>query len=91
MKSTRFFAGLVSLGAMLGYLANMQTYAGWTLLQPRGGLVMLAASLAIANPMIWLSGNPDLSLNVRFQLAAAGWIWILVQAGAQVYLYAVST
>lgn len=37
--------------------------------------------------MIWQSGNVQWSAAARFQLAVAGWIWILVQAGGQAYLY----
>ncbi|MBB1473773.1 hypothetical protein H5368_12090 [Luteimonas sp. MC1782] len=86
----RLPAGLASLGVMLGYAALIPLYPGFGLLQPRGGLVMLTISLAIANTLVWLAGNPAFSAHARFQLGVAGWIWILVQAGAQVYLHAVA-
>lgn len=83
----RLAAALASLAVIAGYFVLMTVYPGFGLLQPRGGVVMLGISLLIANAMIWQAGNPRWSLAARFQLGAAGWIWILVQGGAQVYMY----
>lgn len=83
----RLFAALASLAVLAGYLALMPLYPTFGLLEPRGGIVMLGISLAIANGLVWLSRGARWPLATRFQLAAAGWIWILVQAGAQLYLY----
>ncbi len=82
----RLAAALASLAVLALYLVLMPLY-GFGLTQPRGGIVMLGISLALANGMIWQSGNVQWSAATRFQLAVAGWIWILVQAGAQAYLY----
>lgn len=48
---------------------------------------MLAISLAIANVGIWRATQPHRLLATRFQLAAAGWIWLVVQGGCLLYLY----
>lgn len=82
----RLAAAIASLAVLAGYAALIPLY-GFGLLQPRGGIVMLGISLAIANGMIWQAGNARWSLSARFQLAVAGWIWILVQAGGHAYLY----
>ena len=79
-------AALASLAVLAIYIVLMPLY-GFGLTQPRGGIVMLGISLAIANAMVWQSGNAQWSVAARFQLAAAGWIWILVQAGGHAYLY----
>ncbi|WP_426663514.1 hypothetical protein [Rhodanobacter aciditrophus] len=42
--------------------------------------------LAIPNILIFVSANEDLQVSTRFQLAAAGWIWLLVQAGLALYV-----
>lgn len=81
----RLAAALASLAVLALYLVLMPLY-GFALMQPRGGMVMLGFSLAVANGMVWQSANPRWSLSARFQLAAAGWIWILVQAGGLAYL-----
>lgn len=41
--------------------------------------------LAIPNILIFMSANEDRPVSTRFQLAAAGWIWLLVQAGLALY------
>lgn len=71
---------------LLAYLALMRAHPAWGLLQPRGGLVMLGLSLAAAVGAIVVSTDADRPLNTRFQLAAAGWIWLGVQALALAYL-----
>lgn len=53
-----------------------------TMLGPRGGVVTLGLSLVFANVLVWLSQQPDRTVQQRFQVAAAGWIWLLVQGGA---------
>ncbi len=87
MKILAFFASILVL---LGYLALMRVDPMWGLLHPRGGMVMLAISLAIANIGIWLSAQSHFSLSMRFQLAAAGWIWLAVQGGGLAYVYSQS-
>lgn len=86
----RLAATLASLAVLAGYLVLMTRYPEFTLTSPRGGIVVLGISLLIANTGIWLAGRQEVSANMRFQMAAAGWIWILVQGGAQVYLYRVA-
>lgn len=44
-----------------------------------------AIFLAIPNILIFMSANEDRPVSTRFQLAAAGWIWLLVQAGLALY------
>ena len=83
----RLPAALASLAVIAGYPLLMTRYPDFTLLSPRGGVVMQAISLLIANFGIWQAGNERLSASMRFQCAAAGWIWILVQAGGGIYMY----
>ena len=73
---------------LLGYAALMRIDTAWGLLYPRGGMIMLGISLAIANAAIWVACQSHRSLSARFQLAAAGWIWLVVQAGGTAYVYA---
>jgi hypothetical protein len=87
MTPMRIAAALASLAVLAGCMALIPHYPGFGLLASRGGLVMLGLSLAIANGMVWLSEHDGLSARVRLQLRAAGWIWIVVQGGAQLYLY----
>ena len=83
----RLAAALASLAVVAGYvLFLMPAYPGFGFLQPRGGVVMLGLSLLIANAMVWQAGNARWSASARFQLAVAGWIWILVQGGGQLYM-----
>lgn len=42
--------------------------------------------LAFPNILIFMSANEDRAASTRFQLAAAGWIWLLVQAGLALYV-----
>lgn len=83
----RLIAALASLAVIAGYPLLMIRYPEFTLLSPRGGVVMQAISLVIANVGIWQAGNERLGASMRFQCAAAGWIWILVQAGGGIYMY----
>jgi hypothetical protein len=78
----------VTIGILLGYVALMSIDPAYGLLYPRGGMVMLGISLALADAGIWVSGRVDLTARTRFQLAAAGWIWLIVQAGCLAYVYA---
>ncbi|WP_343254274.1 hypothetical protein [Luteimonas changyuni] len=87
MSAMRLLAALASLAVLAGYPLLMTRYPGFTLLSPRGGVVMQGISLLIANAGIWLAGYKGLSPAMRFQCAAAGWIWILVQAGGGIYMY----
>ena len=87
MDRMRLIAALASLAVIAGYPLLMTRYPDFTLLSPRGGVVMQGISLLIANVGIWQARNERLSPSLRFQYAAAGWIWILVQAGAGVYMY----
>lgn len=80
-------AGAVAIGILLGFLALTHVDPTYGLLRPRGGMVTLGISLVMANAAIWISGRSHLALNTRFQLAAAGWIWLLVQAGCLAYVY----
>ncbi|HEY4529486.1 MAG TPA: hypothetical protein VIG97_04030 [Luteimonas sp.] len=87
MDRMRLLAALASLAVLAAYPLLMTRYPEFTLLSPRGGVVMQAVSLVIANVGIWQARNEHLTASTRFQLAAAGWIWILVQAGAGIYMY----
>lgn len=87
MDRMRLLAALASVVVLAGYPLLMTRYPDFTLLSPRGGLVMQAISLLIANIGIWQARNEQLPAGVRFQCAAAGWIWIMVQGSAGVYLY----
>lgn len=58
----------------------------WGPLAPRGGMVMIAVSLAITNAFICFSSDAQRALSTRFQLATAGWIWLLVQGGSITWL-----
>lgn len=87
MDRMRILAALASLAVMAGYPLLMTRHPDFTLLSPRGGVVMQGISLLIANVGIWQARNEHLTASMRFQCAAAGWIWILVQAGAGIYMY----
>ncbi|GGI53554.1 hypothetical protein [Oxalicibacterium solurbis] len=78
---------IVSIANLLGYWALMHVDPTFGLLHPRGGMVMLGISLAIANLGIWAAAQPYRSLNARIQLNAAAWIWLIVQGGCTAYLY----
>ena len=80
-------AALITLANILGYLALTQVDARYSLLQPRGGLLTLGISFAIAWAGIHLATRGDLPLDRRFQYAAAAWIWLLVQSFGLGYIY----
>lgn len=80
-------AALITLANILGYLALMQVDPRYGLLQPRGGLLTLCISFAIAWAGILAASREDLPLDRRFQFAAAAWIWLLVQSVGIGYLY----
>lgn len=86
----RQLAALASVLVLLAYVALMGADPSWGWFRPRGGLLMLALSLLIANAGIWLSLQAHRPLGTRFQFAAAGWIWLLVQGGSIGYLYALT-
>lgn len=71
---------------LFGLLADKSTVFNW--FSPRGGVFTLGLSLLVANVGIWLSQQPDRSVNERFQFAVAAWIWLLMQLGAMIYLLA---
>ena len=81
-------AALISILVLVlfGVLAEKSLVFNW--FSPRGGVFTLGLSLLVANVGIWLSQQPDRSVNERFQLAAAAWMWLLVQLGAMIYLLA---
>lgn len=83
----KILAIIASAIVLLIYVPLMHGNPTWGLFHPRGGMVMLAVSLIIANVAIWLSTQIDRPLSTRFQLAAAGWIWLAVQGGCIVYLH----
>lgn len=87
MTPMRLTAALAGLAIALSYLALVQLSPMYTLLGTRGGIVTLTLSMCLANVLIWLAGDPERSVRRRFELAAAGWLWILVQAGIQIYLH----
>ena len=80
-------AALITLANILGYLALMQVEPRYGLLQPRGGLLTLCISFAIAWVGLLAAGREDLPLDRRFQYAAAAWIWLPVQSVGIGYLY----
>jgi len=83
-------AFFISALLLLGYLTLMRIDPTWGLFYPRGGMLMLGVSLAIANLGIWLAAHSQMSLSTRFQIAVAGWIWLAVQGGSLAYLYSQS-
>lgn len=83
----KLLAASASVLVLLGYLALMRVDPAWGLLHPRGGMAMLGLSLVFANAAIWAAIHLDRPLNFRFQLAAAGWIWIAVQGVGVAYVY----
>ena len=83
----RWLAPAFSVLILLGYAAVMHVDPDWGFLRPRGGMVMLGISLVVANAAIRASCQSHREPKTRFQLGAAGWIWLVVQAGATVYAY----
>lgn len=82
----QLLTALISAAVLMlyGILAYHNPF--FTLLSPRGGALTLGLSLVMANVAIWSGGQPERSLNQRFQLIVAGWIWILVQLFGVFYL-----
>lgn len=87
----RFLAAITTAVILTLYLLLARRNPSFTLLTPRGGIVGLGISLLIANAALWFAQQPDRAVSARFQIAAAGWIWLLVQLGALVYLLAQSS
>ncbi|ATD66232.1 hypothetical protein CNR27_01185 [Luteimonas chenhongjianii] len=83
----KLLAAAVSILVLPVYLGLARTDQAWGLFYPRGGMAMLGVSLAIANSLICAGAQPHRSLNMRFQLAAAGWLWLVVQGAGLAYLY----
>jgi len=82
----KILALLASLLVLLFYLALMQVNPRYGFFHPRGGMAMLASSLVLANAAIHAATRPSRPLDERFQLGAAGWIWIVVQGGCTAYV-----
>lgn len=88
IRAVRVMAAAVTVAIGLGYVALMRAAPetfGWT--YPRGGFPVLMISLLAANGALWCAARCDFTLHRRFQLAAAAWIWLLVQAGTMAWLY----
>ncbi len=85
----RYTALVVSLFVALLNMHLAATRPFHSLLTTRRGIGMpwleQLILLAIPNTLIFLSASEDHTASTRFQLAAAGWIWILVQAGVALY------
>ena len=81
----RFLAVSTSMAALLLYGVLALRDPVYTLWAPRGGAFTLSVSLFFASLLVWLSGQQHRPPDQRFQLAAAGWIWLLVQAAALLY------
>jgi len=77
----------VSILVLLVHLALARPDPAWGLFYPRGGMAMLGVSLVIANSIIRAGAQPHRSPSMRFQLAAAGWIWLVAQGAGLAYLY----
>jgi hypothetical protein len=58
---------------------------GW--LYPRGGMVTLAISLALAYGAIHAAGDAHRTARQKFEWSVAGWLWLLVQAGASLWYW----
>lgn len=71
---------------LLLYAALVYRSTEFGLLWPRGGALTLGLSLGLANAAVWASRQAHRSVSLRFQLAVAGWIWLLLQLAAMVYL-----
>jgi hypothetical protein len=77
---------------LIGYVVLMRIdSATFRWFRPRGGMVTQALSLAIANFAIWIAAESYRPLNFRFQLAAAGRIWIFTQPLGIAYILYVKT
>ncbi len=83
-------AASASALALMLYAALAYRSAEFGLLWPRGGALTLGLSLAVANAAVWASRQAHRSVSLRFQLAVAGWIWLLLQLAAMVYLLRVT-
>lgn len=82
---------LAAATAVLGVLAlyvllvlQVPAHFGW--FHPRGGIATLGVSLAMAYGAIALGTHPHRPVRERFELTFAGWLWMLVQAGAMLWL-----
>ena len=87
MTPVRILAALAALAIAVSYLLLIPLSPIYSLFGPRGGIVSLGISLCLANVLVWLGGSPGFSARTRFELAVAGWIWILVGMCLQAYLH----
>lgn len=78
--------GLVSASVLVLYAVLACKSPLFDLLSPRGGAATLGFSLFLANVAVWVAQQSHRSLSERFQLAMAGWIWLLVQLGGTLYV-----
>lgn len=64
----------------VGHAALMRVDSAFGLLHPRGGMIMPGISMALACAAIRMTGRSSRvrEPSVRFQWAAAGWIWLVV-------------
>lgn len=81
---------IISLLILALYGALTYQHPQFSLLTPRGGILGVAAALALGNGLLWGARHLDISSNMRLQLLLAGWIWLLVQLGGVLYLYLTS-
>jgi hypothetical protein len=84
-RMIRLMTPVVSLVALALYVVLTTRSSLFTLFSPRGGIVSLGISLAMANVAVWLSHQRHRPVSQRFQFFAAAWIWILVQLGGILY------
>ncbi|MGY0633636.1 hypothetical protein [Luteimonas sp. A478] len=83
----RLLAAALTAAIVLGYFALMRMAPdvfGW--MYPRGGLPILTFSLLAANAALWAAARFDFTLERKFQLVVAAWIWLLVQGGAMAWM-----
>ncbi|WP_333706787.1 hypothetical protein [Ottowia beijingensis] len=83
----KILAILLSAVGLAAYIALMRVDPSWGLAAPRGGLVMLTATIIAANVAIHFAAAGDAPLRRRFEVGAAGWIWLAVQAIGGWYMY----
>ena len=84
----KFTTALVSTLVLILYGLLAYKSSDFTLLSPRGGILMLGISLVLANAAVWASQQRDRALATHFQLVVVGWIGLAVQLGSVCYLLA---
>lgn len=80
-------ASLLTIGL---YLFAVDRIPWLGLLSPRGGIVTLSVSLVLANGAVWFACQPGQLMRRRFELIAAAWIWLAVQAGSLIYFLSIA-